>query len=73
MDCKKHDVYVSMRARIALRKAGKLPVKDKAGAERETEETQLVDSEILAVKGARGHPVSKEDIVEAFCKGEEVS
>lgn len=56
-----------MRARIALRKAGKLPVDDK-----ETQET-MVQEEVNAVKFNRTTlPVTVEDIVEAFVRGDEV-
>ncbi len=72
MDCKLHDCYVSMRARIALRIAGKLPVTDKIGEAKATEEERRVNDEITAVKNHRGLPVSKDDIIEAFCRGEEV-
>lgn len=72
MDCKLHDCYVSMRARIALRKAGKLPVTDGMGEAKTAEEDRRVKDEIIAVKNNRGLPVGKDDIIEAFCKGEEV-
>ena len=72
MDCKLHDCYVSMRARIALRIAGKLPVTNEIGEAKATEEERRVNDEITAVKNHRGLPVSKDDIIEAFCRGEEV-
>ncbi|KJA24212.1 hypothetical protein HYPSUDRAFT_537479 [Hypholoma sublateritium FD-334 SS-4] len=71
MDCKLHDCYVSMRARIALRKAGQLPVTGQMGEAKAAEEDRRVNDEIIAVKNNRGLPVNKEDIIEAFCKGEE--
>ena len=68
---KKFDVYVSMRARIALRKAGLIPIYDKKDGE--ALEASLIDSEINAVKsGSPGYPVTVNDIINAFIRGDEV-
>lgn len=55
-----------MRARIALRKAGILPVDDKV------KETALVHEEQEKAKSGNGHPVNEKDILEAFRRGDEV-
>ncbi|KAF8957580.1 hypothetical protein BDZ97DRAFT_1924462 [Flammula alnicola] len=62
---KKFDVYVSMRARIALRLASIIPIDDKA------EEKNLILEEVLAVKNGKGRPVTEDDIICAFSKGNE--
>ncbi|KAF9525904.1 hypothetical protein CPB83DRAFT_908867 [Crepidotus variabilis] len=60
------EVYVSMRARIALRKAGILPIDDK-----EAEEI-LVAAEVVAVKNKKPlYEVNAKDIVKAFRRGDE--
>jgi hypothetical protein len=60
MKTKQWDIYVAMRARIALRKAGMpLPVKK-------------VEEEMKNVRGNNGLPVTVEDIISAFECGEEV-
>jgi hypothetical protein len=60
-------VYVSMRARIALRKAGVLPVDDAK------EEDMLVKAEMDKVKGNKGTQVTEDDIIQALDRGDEVS
>ncbi|KAJ3520714.1 hypothetical protein NMY22_g12627 [Coprinellus aureogranulatus] len=60
------DYYVSMRARIALRKAGLLPAQDSAS------ERKLVDRERALIAAYEGHPVSQQDIIDAFERGDEV-
>lgn len=55
-----------MRARIALRKAGVLPVDDKK------KESTLVLEEQEKTKCGKGHPVSEKDILDAFRRGDEV-
>ncbi|KDR85968.1 hypothetical protein GALMADRAFT_235162 [Galerina marginata CBS 339.88] len=62
---KAFDVYVSMRARIALRVASTLPAEDK-----ETEE-DLIKAEMQAVKNKKGLPVTEEDVITALSKGDE--
>jgi hypothetical protein len=63
----KLDVYLSMRVRIALRKAGAIPLEDK------NREKELVEQEKLAVKAGRPcHSVTEDDIIKAFLKGDEV-
>ncbi|KAJ3501727.1 hypothetical protein NMY22_g18824 [Coprinellus aureogranulatus] len=55
-----------MLARIILRKAGSLPASDP------TKEDALVAKEIVKIKaGKPSFPVSKEDIVDAFSRGDE--
>lgn len=63
---KKIEVYVSMRARIALRLASIIPIDNKE------EEARIVQKEVKAVKASKGRPVSEEDIIDAFCRGDEV-
>ncbi|KAF8957574.1 hypothetical protein BDZ97DRAFT_1762834 [Flammula alnicola] len=62
---KKYDVYVSMRARIALRIASIIPIADKE------EEEKLIQAEVQAVKDGKGRPVTEGDIISAFSKGDE--
>ncbi|KAF5311336.1 hypothetical protein D9611_012629 [Ephemerocybe angulata] len=62
---KKSDVYAAMRARIALRKAGVLPVDDKEGEE------ALLLKEMGDVKKGKGRPVTEGDVLEAFKNGDE--
>ena len=64
---KQYDVYVSMRARIALRKAGLLPVDDANEAEK------LVKAEMDKVKANKGTVVTEKDIITALNRGDEVS
>jgi LEA14-like dessication related protein len=59
-DAKRLDVYVAMRARIALRKA-KLPIP-----------VEKVNQEMVKIRNHNGRPVSIEDIVAAFDRGAEV-
>lgn len=66
-EAKTYDVYVIMRARIALRKKGLIPVEDKAI------ENDIIRNEMTAIKACRGKPVSTEEIIAAFHKGDEVS
>ena len=63
---KQFDVYVSMRARIALRKDLSIPLKDK------NKEEALIDEEIRAVKMNKGRPVDVNDVVDALEDGDEV-
>jgi hypothetical protein len=63
---KQFTVYVSMRARIALRKAGCIPLEDKS------KEDALIDEEIDAVRVNKGIPVSVDDVVNALGRGDEV-
>ncbi|KAJ3510253.1 hypothetical protein NLJ89_g4787 [Agrocybe chaxingu] len=58
--------YLSMRSRIALRKAGLIPLEDKMA------EKVLIDKEMLAVKSKGGHPVDADDIIAALERGDEV-
>jgi len=62
---KQFDVYLSMRARIALRKVGVLPVDDAR------EEEMLVKAEMDKVRGNKGTEVTEDDIVEALNRGDE--
>lgn len=61
---KQFTVYVSMRARIALRKAGCIPLEDKS------KEDALIDEEIDAVRVNKGRPVSVDDVVNALGRGD---
>ena len=63
---KQFDVYVSMRARIALRKHGCIPLEDKK------REEALIDKEIDFVKANNGRPVGARDIIGALERGDEV-
>lgn len=63
---KAHECYTSMRARIALRKAEKLPPK---GGE---DEDAVIATEMEAIKRGNGLPVDEDDIIEAFCREDEV-
>ena len=63
---KKFDVYVSMRARIALRKDLSIPLEDK------NEEKALIDEEIRAIRMNKGRPVGVNDLVGALERGDEV-
>jgi len=63
---KKFDVYVSMRARIALRKHGCIPLEDK------NKEEALIDEEIDSVKSNKGRLVDTSDIICALDRGDEV-
>lgn len=56
-----------MRARIALRKAGLIPLEDKAT------ENALIEEEMGKIKQSRGRAVLMGEILDAFHKGEEVS
>ncbi len=63
----KLDVYLSMRVRIALRRAGAIPLED------ENKEKELIEQEKLAVKAGRPcYAVTEDDIMKAFLKGDEV-
>ncbi|KAH9486088.1 hypothetical protein JR316_0000152 [Psilocybe cubensis] len=64
-DAKTYDVYVIMRARVALRKAGLIPLKDKV------EETSLIEEEMQNIKRGKGRVVTLGEILSAFHKGEE--
>uniref|UniRef100_A0A8H7Y9A5 DUF6697 domain-containing protein n=1 Tax=Psilocybe cubensis TaxID=181762 RepID=A0A8H7Y9A5_PSICU len=66
LKAKAHDVYISMRARIALRKYGQLlPSTSKA------DEETLIRSEIKSIKINKGMHLTENDIIDAFSKGEE--
>ena len=56
-----------MTARIALRKAGLLPALD------EGVEAKLVKAELENIKIRKGSPVTQEDVIAAFDRGDEVS
>lgn len=60
------ECYVSMRSRIALRKAGQLP----SGCD--ARDAALIAEEQDNVKFNRGLPVDCDDIIEAFSRGDEV-
>lgn len=60
LDTIKHDVYVSMRARIALRKVN-INLTDGA-----------VTKEVGNIKEHKGIPVNVNDIIAAFSRGDEV-
>ncbi|CAA7270712.1 unnamed protein product [Cyclocybe aegerita] len=62
---KEQTVYVRMRARIALRKAGLIPLAD------EKEEARLIEKEVKAVVRSSGLPVREQDLIDALCRGEE--
>jgi hypothetical protein len=64
---KKFDVYVSMRARIALRKVGVLPVADAHEAE------ILVKAEMDKIRASKGTEVTEDEIMGALNRGDEVS
>lgn len=56
-----------MRVRIALRRAGAIPLEDK------DQEKEVIEQEKLAVKAGRPfYPVTEDDIISAFLKGDEV-
>lgn len=61
-----------MRARIALRLAGLIPVKDATGDEKANEE-EVVKDEIKAIQRGNGRYVREEDIIAALSRGDEVS
>ncbi|KIM36909.1 hypothetical protein M413DRAFT_282123 [Hebeloma cylindrosporum] len=61
----KYDRYVSMRARIALRKHGCIPLADKSKAD------VLFDEEVDAIKANNGRPLDAGDIISALERGDE--
>jgi hypothetical protein len=61
LDAIRHDVYVSMRARIALRKAN-ISLTDGA-----------LTKEVWNIKNHKAMPVTASDIIAAFSCGDEVS
>ena len=63
---KQFEVYVSMRARIALRKHGCIPLEDKK------KEKTVIEKEIESVKANNGRPVDAGDIIRALERGDEV-
>ena len=63
---KQFDVYVSMRARIALRKHGCIPLEDNK------KEGALINKEMDAIKANKGRPVDAADIISALERGDEV-
>lgn len=63
---KQFDIYVSMRARIALRKHGCIPLKDK------NKEDALISKEMDAIKAKNGRSVDPGDIISALERGDEV-
>ncbi|PPQ75507.1 hypothetical protein CVT26_015839 [Gymnopilus dilepis] len=65
MKMKAFDVYVGMRARIALRKFKLLPAKN------DQDEQKMVNAEIEAIKKGKGRNVTESEIITAFSKGEE--
>ncbi|KDR75435.1 hypothetical protein GALMADRAFT_249491 [Galerina marginata CBS 339.88] len=62
---KAFNVYVAMRARIALRKGGAIPLEDKE------DEKRRVEVEIEAIKRDKGQPVSVADIIAALSNNDE--
>ena len=62
----RYDVYVSMLARIALRKYGLLPLADEAN------ENALEVAEMAAIRSKTGRHVTVQDITDAFSRGDEV-
>ncbi|KAJ7472917.1 hypothetical protein B0H11DRAFT_2282735 [Mycena galericulata] len=58
---KKWEVYVRMRARIALRKTGRLVADD----------DEAVAREMQRIKAKRGIPLTVDDVIEALSRGEE--
>ncbi|KDR85964.1 hypothetical protein GALMADRAFT_219022 [Galerina marginata CBS 339.88] len=62
---KSFDCYVSMRSRIALRKAGAIPLEDK------DVEEDIINAEMAAFRANGGLPVTEEDVIAAFSQGEE--
>jgi len=77
---KAFDVYVSMRVRIALRKAKVLPVVPKDDKDEEAkkeaaeQEKELIRREMDAVKRRTPeYEVNEADIAEAFSNGDEVN
>ena len=77
---KAFDVYVAMRARIALRKHNILPLERQVleDGKPETDEQvavrskSLEDEEMKAIKHNKGLKVEPEDIIRAFSRGDEV-
>lgn len=78
---KAFDVYVAMRARIALRKHNIIPLERQVledGKPAETDEQvavrsqSILDDEIKAIKQNKGLEVESEDIIRAFSRGDEV-
>lgn len=78
---KAFDVYVAMRARIALRKHNIIPLERQVLVEDGKPETDeqvavrsksLEDDEIKAIKRNKGRKVESEDVIRAFSRGEEV-
>ena len=61
LDAIKHDIYLSMHARIALRKA-RINLTDEA-----------VTKEIWNIKNHKAMPVTASDIIAAFSCGDEVN
>ncbi|KAF9481102.1 hypothetical protein BDN70DRAFT_992137 [Pholiota conissans] len=59
------EVYVSMRARIALRFSSMIPASNK------DEEDRLVKREVEAIKANKGRRISEQNIIDAFCRGDE--
>jgi hypothetical protein len=80
MKGKAFDVYVAMRARIALRKHNIIPLERLVleDGKPETDEQvavrskSLEDGEIKAIKHKKGLEVESEDIIRAFSRGDEV-
>ena len=60
------DYHTSMAARIALRKAGLLPAPNEAA------EDQLVKEELQRIKIRKGRPITQDDGIAAFERGDEV-
>ncbi|KAJ2911597.1 hypothetical protein MD484_g8818, partial [Candolleomyces efflorescens] len=66
---KAFDCYVSMRARIALRKRGEIPVNE--AADGDSYYACLVIQEMESIKQGRGKFLTEEDIIDAFTRGDE--
>ena len=57
-----------MRARVVLRKEGAIPLTPR----NQQAEDELVEAEARAIYEGNGKVISEEDILEAFCRGDEV-
>ncbi|PPQ75509.1 hypothetical protein CVT26_015841, partial [Gymnopilus dilepis] len=68
LDTKRFEVYVAMRARIALRLAGKIPPK---GVHDEDLDHDIVRDEIKAIQRGNGRSVREDEIIAAFSRGDE--
>lgn len=62
-----NDVYIEMRARIALRKYGLIPLENKDA------EGEVIVAEVLAIKADKGRELTPDEVISAICRGDEVS